>query len=474
MSTSILACTAVLGLPDPYEKVDSGAVAGGGGPAGDGAGDAGEAGGPGGSTDGSKDALSDADAGGGDCEADGDVVASGTLLSDTFDTCNTLDARPAGWTVSAPTGSTVRIADATSPAPGPHTFPKSVELTEVGASRPSITHTFTASSSGSARVRVFVASGKGPAGIQLRTSTDTFLCEASLGKSGNVGYDGGGGTVSGTVAYTAGTWLDVRIDWFDDHTFDAYLGGTKFADRVAFATGADPAQVQLTAGSNDIVPAQAYFDTVQVTRLQFSDGFEGYATGSPPPSPWTAAPGATIRVYDASMIPSVPPANGVRAIEMAATGTTRAELRRTFAATPEGSVTYKARIQNAAAASLDLHVRTASDTYLFAVRMQSDGKIAYNNNAGGAGPFTTTNAAWATGVWQTIRIDWFADDTFDGYITIDGSIGASQFAWRRPFGVGDPGKLKFVTDTTSSDTVFLDSVAVSQQPVESMRGPCCR
>jgi hypothetical protein len=165
--------------------------------------------------------------------------------------------------------------------------------------------------------------------------------------------------------------------------------------------------------------------------------------------------GAAVRVYDASMVPSVPPSNGTRAIEMTGTGTTRADLSRAFAATPEGSVTYKARIQSAAAAPLDLHIRTASNTYLFAVRMQSDGRIAYNNNAGGTGPFTTTTDAWMTGIWQTIRIDWFADDTFDGY------IGASQFVSRRPFGTfGDPGTLKFVTDASSSDTVYLDSVAV--------------
>jgi hypothetical protein len=230
----------------------------------------------------------DAEATGPDAQADGDAFdgpkgkdadatdSDGTLLSDTFDTGNTLDAWPAGWTVSAPTGTTVRIADATSPAPGPHTVPFSVELTDGGASRPSITRTFTASSSGSARVRVFVASGKGPAGIQLRTgSTDHFLCAAIIGNDGNVGYDRGGGTLDSTVAYTAGTWLDVRLDWFDDHTFDAYLGGTKFADRVAFATGADPGRVTLTAGNADTVAAQAYFDTVQVTRLQLADGFDG-------------------------------------------------------------------------------------------------------------------------------------------------------------------------------------------------------
>jgi hypothetical protein len=322
-------------------------------------------------------------------------------------------------------------------------------------------------------VRVFVASGKGPAGIQLRTSTGAFLCAAIIGKDGNVGYDHTGSatpssTVFSTVTYAAGTWLDVRIDWFDDHTFDAYLGGTKFADRVAFATGVDPGRVMLTAGDSGTTAAQAYFDTVQVTRLQLADGFDGYATGGPPPSPWTVSTpaGATVRVYDASMVPSVPPANGTRAIEMTDTGKLRAELSRAFAATPEGSVTYKARIQSAAAAPLDLQIWSANDTYLFTVRMQSDdGRIAYNNSAGGTGPFTRTNAAWMTGIWQSIRIDWFADDTFDGY------IGASQFASRRPFGTfGDPGKLKFVTDTTSSDTVYLDSVAVSQQPVESVRG----
>jgi hypothetical protein len=394
-------------------------------------------------------------------------VAPQTLLSETFDT-GTRGTKPAGWSVIEPTGSKVQIADVTS-----HSVPFSVELTDLGASRPSITHNFTISPSGSARARVLVPSGKGPAGIQLRTSTDTFLCAASIGKNGTVGYDNGDGTGThyGTVAYTAGTWLDVRIDWFDDHTFDAYLGGTKFADRISFTNKADPGRLQLWAGNADTVPAQAYFDTVQVTPLQLTDGFEGYATGSPPTSPWTAAAptGATIRVYDGSMIPSVAPENGGRAIQMTDTGTVRAELSRPFTPTPEGSVTYKARIQSAAEAPLDLHIRTASDTYLFAVRMQSDGKIAYNNNAGGSGAFTTTTTAWEIGKWQTIRIDWFADDTFDGYVAT--SQGTSQFASRRPFGtLGDPGKLKFVTDATSSDNVYLDNVAVSQQPVETVRG----
>jgi hypothetical protein len=204
----------------------------------------------------------------GDSDTDGPAPPDdGTLLSDTFDTGNTLDATPAGWTVSAPPGTTVRIVDATSPAPGPDTLPFSVELTDEGVSRPNITRTFTASSSGSARVRVFVASDKGPAGIQLRTRTDHFLCAAIIGTNGNVGYDrSGGGTLDSTVAYTTGTWLDVRIDWFDDHTFDAYLGGTKFADRVTFATNADPGRVTLTAGNADTINAQAYFDTVLVTR----------------------------------------------------------------------------------------------------------------------------------------------------------------------------------------------------------------
>jgi hypothetical protein len=191
----------------------------------------------------------------------------GALLSDTFDTGTAL-TQPAGSTFVSPDASTVQIADVRYQTP-----PFSVELIDLGASRPSLTHKFITSSSGSARVRVFVVSDSdkepaeilGPTGIQLRTGTDTFLSAASLGKNGTVGTDNGYRIDYGSVTYTPGTWLELRIDWFPDYSFDTYLGDTRFAEHISYKNQAHPGSVQLWVGNGDTVPAHAYFDTVRVT-----------------------------------------------------------------------------------------------------------------------------------------------------------------------------------------------------------------
>lgn len=396
------------------------------------------------------------------------VIAGRSLLADDFDVGAQAGAPPSGWTVQAPLDAPVQLVS--NDVQGPQSPPFSVRMRDDSASdRPTLSRALVApAASGSATVRVRVNDpAKAPLSVQLRASGGGLLAAAVLSADGYVGHDVGAGAVSSALAWVPATWLPLRIDWFDDDTFDAYLGGMKFADRVPFGAPGDPDRLEITAGDAAGTGREAFIDSVSVHELPTWDDFETAALGSVPTG-WTvsAASGTSAQVVDAS---TVTPGSGARAVELRDdSASARLELTRPFAEARQGSLSFEANVPSLTAAPLDVHLRGANDSFLLAVRLNTDGKVTFNANPGGAGAFTSTSATWVAGQWTQVRIDWFKDGTFAGYI--NGVRFASPTALAA---TNLPAKVKLIAGMSSlvGRVGYVDSVRVTAlAPLETIRG----
>ncbi len=394
--------------------------------------------------------------------AGGDVSVGQLLMSDDFDTGNAHNGAPGGWTLSVPSGTSVRVVDGSVVTPASGAF--SVELADNSATgRPEAYMNFRTTSSGRAKASFYLpATSNGPCSIQFRTSAGAFLCALIFGSNGLMGYDNTGtGTINSSVSWTAGVWQTVELEWFGDHTFNASVNGVPFANRLSFASAADPGRVILVAGFGSATGKVVYFDDVEavVTEARLSDDFDAGNSFGSNPAGWTVAEpaGTDIRVVDGSVQPPVSPPYCVEFSDNSASAAP--EMYANFAVTGEGRAMFSALVPSTNQAPFYMHLRATNGAFLAALRFGEDGKMAYNANAGGSGAFTVSSASWTPGAWETVSVDWFANNTFRAY------LGSNQFAANVAFGTNvAPSRLLFraANATQSGRLAYVDEVLVSR------------
>lgn len=387
-------------------------------------------------------------------------VQAQLLMSDNFDVGNTSGSAPVGWTLTQPSGTQISVVNSGTTAPASSPF--CVRLIDGSASsRPQMFQNFHVEGAG----RVYGSfkvntKANGPSYLQLYTSSGTFLCALVLDSNGLVGYDNtGSGTVDTAVPWPAASWLKLEIEWFADGTFNGYIGTTQFVQRAALASASTPSRVLITAGDNSGTGRTGYVDDVQavVTDELVSDNFDtGNVFGSNPAGWVVSEPsGTNIRLVDSSVRT---PLSSPFCVEFSDNSTSgNPEIYTNFLPTATGRVFYSVLIPSTNQAPFYMHLRDTNGTFLTAISLGADGKMAYNANPAGGGPFTVTSVPWVTNAWQTVRVDWFSNNTFGVY------LGSNQVAANVSFGTNlTPGRVLFrLADSASSNRLaYLDNVLV--------------
>ncbi len=384
------------------------------------------------------------------------------LLSDNFDTGNTNGGVPINWTIAAPAGTQISIVNSTVTAPA--SAPFCVQFIDNSTNgRPQMTQTFPPQNSGiaSASLKTILPTNS-PCSLQLLTANGKFLCALVLDSTGLIGYDNTStGTVDSTIGWSTGVWRNLSVEWFGDGTFNAYVGTTQFVQRASFATNALPAQMLLATGYGGGIYRTGYVDNVQavITEASLSDDFDTNNTFGSVPTGWVAAiPANTnIRIVNSSVRT---PLSASNCVEFSNNSTsTSPQMDTNFPALPQGRYFFSTLLSSTNQGPFDTQLRTTNGTFLTAIRLGADGKVAYNATAGGSGPFTESAVIWATNTWQTLRVDWLSNNTFSAY------LGSNQIIANLAFGTNlAPGEVLFrLTNTTSTNRLaYLDNVLVEE------------
>ena len=384
------------------------------------------------------------------------------LMSDSFDVGNTNGGAPAGWTLTVPSSTQISVVNSALTVAA--SSPYCVRLIDNSASlRPEMYQDFHPAATGRAYASFKLPStAAGPAYLHLRTSGGTLLCAVVLDSTnGKMGYDTNTGTIATTVPWTTGVWQRVEVEWFADNTFNAYLGTTQFVQRATFSTAASPERVLIAVGTNAGVGRTGFVDNVQVvvTEARLDDDFDAGNTFGSNPANWVVSKPANtnIRVVDSTVRAPLSLSNCVEFSDNSGVGAP--EMYAGFTQTSEGCIQFSAFVPSTNQAPLAVHLRTTNGTFLTAIRLGEDGKVGYNATAGGAGPFTISSVSWTTNGWQTIRVDWFSNNTFSAF------LGSNQVVANVPFGTNtQPGRVLFrLADNSSTGRVaYLDNVLVTR------------
>jgi hypothetical protein len=193
-----------------------------------------------------------------------DAQHGATILSDRFDVDQQVGQPPAGWTVSAPEGTTVLVQGKEA---SPDTPPQCVHMTDTSpTARPQMYRKFSSpAAAGVATVRIRVPKHEaGPVSIQLRTADSKLLVAVMMLDSARMGYATSGPNVKTEVIWPSNQWVTVRIDWDAAGYFNAYLGQEPIVTGQAMALPQPPAQLLLCAGYGQGQQAEGYFDNVDV------------------------------------------------------------------------------------------------------------------------------------------------------------------------------------------------------------------
>jgi hypothetical protein len=388
------------------------------------------------------------------------AAAQAPLVSETFDTGQVEGSAPVGFQVEQPASTEVRVSGELFAAGSP---PFSLLLGDAApVGRPEAHRTLDRDvEAGSLRVRVHVARpSEAPAGVQLRSRTGRYLGAVLMSDNGRVGYDRGAGTVYADVLWTSDAWSELRIDWFSDGTFDAYLGAQRVAKRIAFATAAVPGRVVLTCGYGSGHGQRCHFDDLVASELRDAVDFQRDAAGATPGGFWIDAPHGT-----AVQVVAEGPAQHLRLTDASAGA--RATAVRSFAKAAEGSASLDVSLPAREAGPFDVQLRSDSHQFLAAVRLGSDGKVAFHNHPGGQGAFTSTDASWQSGTAHALHIVWNGQDRFAAFL--DGVCVVRDQALAAP---GDPAELVLIagTRTTVAAASEVDDLVVRADHVESVRG----
>lgn len=392
----------------------------------------------------------------------GSVTRAQWLMSDSFDMGNTNGGAPGGWTLSAPAGTQISIVNSTVTAAASSPF--CVQFVDnSGSSRPQMSKSFPPADSGMATVSFKLSSAaKAPGYLLLYTTNSVYLGALIFDSNGLLGYDNTGtGTVDTTVPWKTNTWQPVQVEWFGDGTFNGYVGTTQFVQHVSFATNGVPAQIILATGYGSAVGRTGYVDNVQgvATEAPMSDDFDSGNTFGSNPAGWVESvpSGTDIRVVDSSVRT---PISAPYCVEFNNNSTSQyPQMYTNFNDTAQGRCFFSAWLSSTNQGPFDTHLRTTNGTFLTAFRLGGDGKVAYNATAGGNGAFTVSSVTWATNTWQTVRVDWFSNNTFSAY------LGSNQIIANLAFGTNaNPGQVLFrLTKTaTTNRWAYLDNALVEQ------------
>jgi hypothetical protein len=398
------------------------------------------------------------------------------LVSDNFDVGNTNGGLPGiGWALTHETGIVISVVN--SNVTMPDSPPYCVQLIgNNGTQAARISQNFPTTSSGIAYASFKVLTLKdAPCSIQLQTTDSVFLCALVFDTNGLMGYVNTGTNVGTTavdtaVHWTTGTWQQVQIEWFGNDTFNGYCGTTQIVQGLSFATNATPGQLALAAGSTSSDGQTGYVDNALAvtTEAWWSDDFDTNETVGLPPVGWVVSTptNTSIEVVDSADPPPLSSPSCVQFYDN--TTTSSPQMDTNFPAVAQGRYFYSTWLSSTNQGPFDAHLRTTNGTFLTAIRLGNDGKIAYNNTAGGSGPFTESSVYWSTSVWETVQVEWFSNNTFSAY------CGSNQIVANAAFGTNlNPGEVLFrLTDATITNrSAFLDNVWV-EEPVNP--GPAAR
>ena len=189
------------------------------------------------------------------------------LVSDNFDTGNTVGTVPVGWKVSAPKGTAIRVVDASVTAPA--SPPYCVELSDNSpTARPEMYRDFTPTETGRASGAFKLNSTvTAHAALQLRSAQGAHLCSVVFANTGTMRYEGAAGNMASSATWVAGQWQTLQIEWFGDFTFTATLGDAPIVQRAHFATDAVPGRIHVIVGYGSATNKIGYVDDVQITDV---------------------------------------------------------------------------------------------------------------------------------------------------------------------------------------------------------------
>ncbi len=190
------------------------------------------------------------------------------LVSDNFDTGNTVGSPPVGWKASAPKGTIIRIVDTSVTAPA--SPPNCVELSDNSPTgRPEMYQDFTPTEAGRASAAFKLNSAAtAHAALQLRSAQGAHLCSVVFANTGTMRYEGAAGNVASSATWVAGQWQTLQIEWFSDFTFTATLGDVPIVQKAHFAANAIPGRIHVIVGYGSATNKIGYVDDVQITDAE--------------------------------------------------------------------------------------------------------------------------------------------------------------------------------------------------------------
>jgi hypothetical protein len=194
------------------------------------------------------------------------VSTAPLLLSDDFDTGNTVGSAPAGWRIGGRAGNTVRVVDAK--VKEPSSAPYCVELNSpVG--RAEMYQNFPSSESGRASASFRMNQpATAHSAMVLRNDKGANLCMVIFAANRVMRYHQAGGGTNSTALWTPNQWQTAQIDWFTDSTFNASLEGTQFVQRAHFITNGIPSRIVFIIGFGTATNKIGYVDDVRVTGAE--------------------------------------------------------------------------------------------------------------------------------------------------------------------------------------------------------------
>src|SRR3984885_6242134 len=133
---------------------------------------------------------------------------------------------------------------------------------------------FTGMADGRAFYSVLIPStNQAPFDMHLRDTNGNFLAAIRLGENGSMAYNdtpGGNGPFTATsIPWTTNAWQTIRVDWFSNYTFSAYLGPTQIVANAPFSTNTIPARVLFRLADSTSTNCLAYLDNVLITHAAF-------------------------------------------------------------------------------------------------------------------------------------------------------------------------------------------------------------
>jgi PKD repeat protein len=201
------------------------------------------------------------------------VVVAQTLLSDNFDSNETVGNVPSGWVVTTPAGTSNLIVN--SAVQPPLSSPNCVELIDNGGlSGPQMYTNFTGMADGRIFYSALIPStNRAPLDMQLRDTNGNFLVAIRLAENGSMTYNdtpGGNGPFTATaVSWTTNAWQTIRVDWFSNYTFSVHLGSNQIVANAPFSTNTIPARVLFRSADSTSTNCLAFVDNVNVSHPAF-------------------------------------------------------------------------------------------------------------------------------------------------------------------------------------------------------------